>query len=76
MVWEAPLGCLDSARYGIIGNHRNNGLLRYSIKIFKRKNSVWKTNCFISTTTKKLAEMITEITKASILNMEIGSFKK
>ena len=60
----APLVCLDSARYGIAWGTIALIMDCYdTFKIFKGKNSVWKTNASFQLQQKKLAEMITEITK-------------
>lgn len=70
----APLGCLDSARYGIawgaIGAAMDcyDSALRYS----KERIQFGKPIASFQLTQKKLAEMITEITKAQILTWRLG----
>lgn len=70
----APLGCLDSARYGIawgaIGAAMDcyDSALRYS----KERVQFGKPIASFQLTQKKLAEMITEITKAQLLTWRLG----
>ena len=70
----APLGCLDSARYGIawgaIGAAMDcyDTALRYS----KERIQFDKTIGATQLQQKKLAEMITEITKAQLLTWRLG----
>lgn len=70
----APLGCLDSARYGIawgaIGAAMDcyDSALRYS----KERVQFGKPIAAFQLTQKKLAEMITEITKAQLLTWRLG----
>ncbi len=70
----APLGCLDSARYGIawgaIGAAMDcyDSALRYS----KERIQFGKPIASFQLTQKKLAEMITEITKAQLLTWRLG----
>ncbi len=70
----APLGCLDSARYGIswgaIGAAMDcyDSALRYS----KERIQFGKPIASFQLTQKKLAEMITEITKAQMLTWRLG----
>ena len=70
----APLGCLDSARYGIawgaIGAAMDcyDTALRYS----KERLQFGKPICQFQLQQKKLAEMITEITKAQLLTWRLG----
>lgn len=70
----APLGCLDSARYGIawgaIGAAMDcyDTALRYS----KERNQFGKPIGQFQLQQKKLAEMITEITKAQLLTWRLG----
>ena len=70
----APLGCLDSARYGIawgaIGAAMDcyNTALRYS----KERIQFGKPIGTFQLQQKKLAEMITEITKAQFLTWRLG----
>jgi len=70
----APLGCLDSARYGIawgvIGAAMDcyDTALRYS----KERVQFGKPIASFQLQQKKLAEMITEITKAQLLTWRLG----
>ena len=73
----APLGCLDSARYGIswgaIGAAMDcyDTALRYS----KERIQFGKPIAGFQLQQKKLAEMITEITKAQLLALRLGQLK-
>ncbi len=73
----APLGCLDSARYGIawgaIGAAMDcyDTALRYS----KEREQFGKPIGQFQLQQKKLAEMITEITKAQLLAWRLGALK-
>lgn len=73
----APLGCLDSARYGIawgaIGAAMDcyDTALRYS----KERIQFGKPIAAFQLQQKKLAEMITEITKAQLLVFRLGQLK-
>jgi len=73
----APLGCLDSARYGIawgvIGAAMDcyDAALRYS----KERIQFGKPIGGFQLQQKKLAEMITEITKAQLLALRLGQLK-
>lgn len=73
----APLGCLDSARYGIawgaIGAAMDcyDTALRYS----KQRIQFGKPIAGTQLQQKKLAEMITEITKAQLLTWRLGVLK-
>lgn len=70
----APLGCLDSARYGIawgtIGAAMDcyDAALRYS----KERKQFGRPIAGFQLQQKKLAEMITEITKAQFLTWRLG----
>ena len=70
----APLGCLDSARYGIawgaIGAAMDcyDAALRYSKERIQFDKPIGATQL----QQKKLAEMITEITKAQLLTWRLG----
>ena len=70
----APLGCLDSARYGIawgtIGSAMDcyDTALRYS----KQRIQFGKPIAGFQLQQKKLAEMITEITKAQFITWRLG----
>ena len=73
----APLGCLDSARYGIawgaIGAAMDcyDTALRYS----KERVQFGKPIGAFQLQQKKLAEMITEITKSQLLTFRLGQLK-
>jgi glutaryl-CoA dehydrogenase len=73
----APLGCLDSARYGIswgaIGAAMDcyDTALRYS----KERIQFGKPIGGFQLQQKKLAEMLTEITKAQLLTWRLGNLK-
>lgn len=74
---KGPLGCLNSARYGIswgaIGAAMDcyDSALRYS----KERIQFGKPIAGFQLTQKKLAEMITEITKAQLLTWRLGVLK-
>jgi glutaryl-CoA dehydrogenase len=74
---KGPLGCLNSARYGIawgvIGAALDcyDSALRYS----KERIQFGKPIGAFQLTQKKLAEMITEITKAQLLTYRLGQLK-
>ena len=74
---SAPLGCLDSARYGIawgaIGAAMDcyDTALRYSLQ----RSQFNKPIASFQLQQKKLAEMITEITKAQFLTWRLGVLK-
>ncbi len=74
---SAPLECLDSARYGIawgvVGAAMDcyDTALRYS----KERKQFGKPIAQFQLQQKKLAEMITEITKAQLLNWRLGMLK-
>jgi glutaryl-CoA dehydrogenase len=73
----APLGCLDSARYGIswgaIGAAMDcyDAALRYS----KERHQFGKPIAGFQLQQKKLAEMVTEITKAQLMVLRLGQLK-
>ncbi|PQJ15936.1 acyl-CoA dehydrogenase family protein [Aureicoccus marinus] len=73
----APLGCLDSARYGIawgaIGAAMDcyDTALRYALE----REQFGKPIAGFQLQQKKLAEMITEITKAQLLAFRLGQLK-
>lgn len=74
---SAPLGCLDSARYGIawgaIGAAMDcyDQALRYS----KERIQFDKPIASFQLIQKKLAEMVTEITKAQLLTFRLGQLR-
>jgi glutaryl-CoA dehydrogenase len=73
----APLGCLDSARYGIawgaIGAAMDSydSALRYS----QERQQFGKPIGSFQLQQKKLAEMVTEITKAQLMVLRLGQLK-
>lgn len=73
----APLGCLDSARYGIAWGALGAAMdcydtaLRYSLQ----RIQFGKPIAAFQLQQKKLAEMITEITKAQALTYRLGQLK-
>ncbi len=73
----APLGCLDSARYGIawgaIGAAMDcyDTALRYATERIQFKKPI----ASYQLQQKKLAEMITEITKAQLLTWRLGTLR-
>ncbi len=74
---KGPLGCLNSARYGIswgaIGAAMDcyDSALRYSLE----RKQFGKPIASFQLQQKKLAEMITEITKAQLLTWRLGVLK-
>lgn len=73
----APLGCLDSARYGIAWGALGAAMDCYDQALRYSKERV-QFNVPIGAfqlTQKKLAEMITEITKAQFLTLRLGQLK-
>jgi glutaryl-CoA dehydrogenase len=71
----APLGCLDSARYGIAWGAIGAALDCYdsALRYSKEREQFGKPIGQFQLTQKKLAEMITEITKAQLLIWRLGS---
>jgi len=73
----APLGCLDSARYGIAWGALGAAMdcydtaLRYSQERIQFDRPIGG----FQLQQKKLAEMITEITKAQLLTLRLGQLK-
>ncbi len=73
----APLMCLDSARYGIAWGALGAAMdcydtaLRYTLE----RNQFGKPIASFQLQQKKLAEMITEITKAQFLTWRLGALK-
>ncbi len=74
---SSPLACLDSARFGIawgtIGCALDcyNTALKYSLERIQFKKPI----ASFQLQQKKLAEMITEITKAQLLALRVGQLK-
>jgi glutaryl-CoA dehydrogenase len=73
----APLGCLDSARYGIAWGAIGAALDCYdsALRYSKERHQFGKPIGAFQLQQKKLAEMITEITKAQLLTFRLGQLK-
>ncbi|MGB0423857.1 MAG: acyl-CoA dehydrogenase family protein, partial [Flavobacteriales bacterium] len=72
-----PLGCLDSARYGIAWGAIGAALDCYDVALRYSKERVQfgKPIGAFQLQQKKLAEMITEITKAQLFTFRLGQLK-
>ncbi len=70
----APLGCLDSARYGIAWGTIGTAMDCYdtALRYAKQRIQFGKPIAAYQLQQKKLAEMITEITKAQFLTWRLG----
>ena len=73
----APLGCLDSARYGIAWGAIGAAMDCYdtALRYAKEREQFGKPIAAFQLQQKKLAEMITEITKAQLLAFRLGQLK-
>lgn len=73
----APLGCLDSARYGIAWGAIGAAMDCYdtALRYAKERVQFGKPIAAFQLQQKKLAEMITEITKAQLLALRLGQLK-
>tara|TARA_B100001250_G_scaffold279275_1_gene241662 strand:- start:1785 stop:2966 length:1182 start_codon:yes stop_codon:yes gene_type:complete len=73
----APLGCLDSARYGIAWGAIGAAMDCYdtALRYAKERHQFGKAIASYQLQQKKLAEMITEITKAQFLTWRLGVLK-
>ena len=73
----APLGCLDSARYGISWGAIGAAMDCYdtALRYAKERVQFGKPIAATQLQQKKLAEMITEITKAQLLAFRLGQLK-
>ena len=73
----APLGCLDSARYGIAWGAIGAAMDCYdtALRYAKERVQFGKPIAAFQIQQKKLAEMITEITKAQLLAFRLGQLK-
>ena len=73
----APLGCLDSARYGIAWGTIGTAMDCYdtALRYAKQRIQFGKPIASFQLQQKKLAEMITEITKAQLLTWRLGVLK-
>ena len=74
---SAPLGCLDSARYGIAWGAIGAAMDCYdtALRYAKERVQFGKPIAGFQLQQKKLAEMITEITKAQLLAFRLGQLK-
>jgi glutaryl-CoA dehydrogenase len=74
---KGPLGCLNSARYGIAWGAIGAALDCYdsALRYSQERIQFGKPIGAFQLTQKKLAEMITEITKAQILTWRLGVLK-
>lgn len=73
----APLGCLDSARYGIAWGAIGAAMDCYdtALRYAKERVQFGKPIAAFQLQQKKLAEMITEITKSQLLALRLGQLK-
>jgi len=73
----APLGCLDSARYGIAWGAIGAAMDCYdtALRYAKERIQFDKPIAGYQLQQKKLAEMITEITKAQLMALRLGQLK-
>jgi len=73
----APLSCLDSARYGIAWGAIGAALDCYdtALRYAKERIQFGKPIASFQLQQKKLAEMITEITKAQLMGLRLGQLK-
>jgi glutaryl-CoA dehydrogenase len=73
----APLGCLDSARYGIAWGALGAAMDCYdqALRYSKERIQFGTPIAAFQLTQKKLAEMITEITKAQFLTLRLGQLR-
>ncbi len=74
---KGPLGCLDSARYGIAWGAIGAAMSCYdtALRYAKERIQFDRPIAGFQLTQKKLAEMITEITKAQLLTWRLGVLK-
>lgn len=73
----APLGCLDSARFGIAWGALGAGMDCYdqALRYSKERTQFGVPIGGFQLIQKKLAEMITEITKAQLLTLRLGQLR-
>ena len=71
---KAPLSCLSSARYGISCGAIGAAMdcLHHAVEYSKERQQFGKPLAGFQLTQKKLAEMLTEITKAQLLSLQLG----
>lgn len=74
---KAPLMCLNQARYGIAWGVVGSMLACYdsALEYSKSRKQFSKPIAAYQLTQKKLVEMVTEITKAQLLNIQLGRLK-
>ncbi|GGZ15096.1 acyl-CoA dehydrogenase [Echinicola pacifica] len=74
----APLKCLDSARYGIAWGAVGAAMDCYDVarRYALERHQFGKPIASFQLVQKKLAEMLTEITKAQLLNWRLGNLKE
>jgi glutaryl-CoA dehydrogenase len=74
---KGPMGCLDSARYGIAWGAIGAAMDCYdsALNYAKERIQFDKPIAAFQLTQKKLAEMLTEITKAQLLTWRLGVLK-
>lgn len=75
---KGPLGCLDSARYGIAWGAIGVAMSCYdtALQYAKQRMQFDKPIASFQLQQKKLAEMVTEITKAQLLTWRLGVLKQ
>jgi glutaryl-CoA dehydrogenase len=71
---KAPLSCLSSARYGIACGSLGAAMdcLHHAVEYSKERKQFGKPLAAFQLTQKKLAEMLTELTKAQLLSLQLG----
>ncbi len=74
---KAPLMCLNQARYGIAWGVVGSMMACYdsALEYSKTRKQFSKPIAAYQLTQKKLVEMLTEITKAQLLNIQLGRLK-
>ncbi|MFZ9940417.1 MAG: acyl-CoA dehydrogenase family protein, partial [Bacteroidia bacterium] len=74
---KGPMSCLDSARYGIAWGAVGAAMDCYdsALNYAKERIQFDKPIAAFQLTQKKLAEMVTEITKAQLMNWRLGVLK-
>jgi glutaryl-CoA dehydrogenase len=71
---KAPLSCLSSARYGIAWGSMGAAMdcLHHAVEYSKERRQFDKPLAAFQLTQKKLAEMLTDLTKAQLLALQLG----
>lgn len=71
---KAPLSCLSSARFGIACGSLGAAMdcLHHAVEYSKERKQFGKPLAAFQLTQKKLAEMLTELTKAQLLSLQLG----